>query len=207
MFVILEKWVLYDGWKGHSLFCIKNKNSFEEIFQIWSNLFELFFFLDSVRKIKLWIAIPYDFCLHIVTFEGVLCEEHEIEQNPESPDVDRNSIVLIADNLRSHVFFSTTVSFGPDSSDWSGKSKICNFIPHFRSLASLLPWQKNVFTLDVSMDKVSFMNAFESFHDLHNDFEGMFQSEGFSGEFGLVSEKISLFAVFQHHNYKIRRWI
>ena len=57
------------------------------------------------------------------------------------------------------------------------------------------------------MDKVSFMNAFQSLHDLNHDFKGMFQSEGFSGKFGLISKKISLFAVLEHNNYKIRSWI
>lgn len=174
MFIILEKWMPNYCWKSHSLLCVKNENSFEKILQIWSNFFYFLLFLHRVWKIKARSASPRNFRLHVMTFEWILSKKHEIEKNTKSPNIHRNSVIRITDDLWSHVFFGTAMSFSTHTTNRPGKSEICNFVTHFRPLPSFLFRQENVFALNVSMNKVSLMNAFKALHDLNHHFKGMF---------------------------------
>ena len=65
------------------------------------------------------------------------------------------------------------MSFGSYSSDGSGKSKVSNLIAELGSFSSLSFAEENVFTLDISMDIVSLMNAFKAFHNLDDDFKSL----------------------------------
>jgi hypothetical protein len=97
------------------------------------------------------------------------------------------------------------MSFGPDASNGSGKSKIGNFVAHLSPLPALFLGQQHILTLDIPMNKAPLMNALQALHNLHHDFERMVETESLSGQFCLVSQKISLLAIFQDDDDKVRR--
>ena len=108
-----------------------------------------------------------------MTFKWVLGEKHEIEENSQSPNINRNTVIRVADDLRSHVFLSTTMGFSPNASNRSGKAEICNFIgdlPAFR-------FEKHVFGLDVPMDEIFLVNTLEPLHDLNDNPNSLLQRE------------------------------
>jgi hypothetical protein len=79
--------MLDDGGKGHSLFTIKDEDSLEEIFQIWSNFLEFLFFLNSVGQVEKGSASSCNLSLHIMSLKRVLGKEHEIEEDTKRPDI------------------------------------------------------------------------------------------------------------------------
>lgn len=205
MFVIFEKGMLDDGGKGHSLFTIKDKDSLEEIFQIGSDFFEFLFFLNSVGEVEKWSASSFNLGLHIMSLERVLGKEHEIEEDAKRPDINGDAIVGIADDFRRHVFLSAAMSFGPDASDGPGKAKIGNLVAHLSPFPVLFLRQQHILTLDIPMNKAPLMNALQTLHNLHHDFERMVETESLSGQFCLVGQKISLLTIFQYDDDKVRR--
>ncbi len=52
---------------------------------------------------------------HIMTFEWVLGEKHEVKEHSKCPNVNRNAVIRVADDLRCHVLLSSTMCFGPDA--------------------------------------------------------------------------------------------
>ena len=50
------------------------------------------------------------------------------------------------------------------------------------------------------MNEILFVDALEALHDLNDYFGGMFQREGLAGQFGLVGQQVSMFAVL-HNDY------
>lgn len=109
-----------------------------------------------------------------MAFERVLGEKHEVKQNSQSPNINGNSVVRITYDFGSHVFLSAAVGFGTNASDRPGESKVGDFVAHVRTLPSLGFQKQNVLGFDVAMNKIPFVNAFESLHDLHHDFQGVF---------------------------------
>lgn len=109
-----------------------------------------------------------------MAFERVLGEKHEVKQHSQSPNINGNSVVRIADNFRSHVFLSAAVGFGTHASDRPSESKVSDFVAHVRALPSLGFQKQNVLWFDVAMNKIPFMNAFQPLHDLYHDFESVF---------------------------------
>ena len=159
-----------------------------------------------MRCIKWWRTSSVNFGLHVMSFERILCKEHKIKENSKSPNINWYSIIRIADDFWSHIFFSPTVSFCSSSSNGSCKTKISNFIA---GLGSFWCWhfsEENIFRFYISMYKVPFMDAFEALHHFHDHSCGLFQWEGFSRKFGLISEKIALFTIFKNYDNKVRRW-
>ncbi len=140
-----------------------------------------------------------------VTLERILSEHHEIEQHSQCPNVNRNSVIRVTENLRSHILFRPAMGFGSTASYWSGESKICNFIQYLIVLIWL--FQENVLRLYIPMHKVFFMNTLQSFHDFNHNFHCFVQGEGLSIQLSLVSEQIPHLAILHDDDYKIRRWI
>ena len=50
------------------------------------------------------------------------------------------------------------------------------------------------------MNEVLFVDALEAFHNLNDDFSGMLEGESLTGQFGLVGQQITMFAVL-HNDY------
>jgi len=186
MFVIFENGMLEDSCKSYSLFAIKDENAFKEIFQIRCYFFNFFLFLNCIWKVKVWSASSRDFGLHVMALERVFSKKHEVEKDSHCPNVNRNSVIRVANNLRSHVFLCSTMSFCPDSSYWPCESEVSNFVTNI-SLSSWTFGEQHIFTFDISMNKISFVNAFKPFHNFHHDFNCLLDGKCLTGHFCLVS--------------------
>lgn len=53
------------------------------------------------------------------------------------------------------------------------------------------------------MYEILLVDALESFHDLYNDFQGLFHGEHLPGQFGLVIEQVTLFTVLHDYHDEI----
>ena len=121
--------MVFQIWKLHSLFRIHNKYLFEKIFHLHIDVFELLFFCNSRLETEIrMITPPIDLSFHIMTFKGVLGKKHEVKEYSESPYIDGDSIIWIANNLRCHIFLCPTMSLCPWAPNRSCKAKISNFI-------------------------------------------------------------------------------
>ena len=171
--IIVEKRMLHNIGKSHSFFTINHKNPPEEVLQLSMRLFQFILFAESCYQTEMRICTSsLNLCLHVMTFfyhkgtfEWILCKQHEIEQYSKSPNIDWYSIVGIANDLWSHVFFSSTVSLCTNTTNWPCKPEIGNFVSQFGSFFL----KKNVFRFDIPVNEVFLMNKFESFHDLDDD--------------------------------------
>lgn len=111
------------------------------------------------------------------TFERIFCEQHKVKKHSQCPNIDRNSIIRVADDLGSHIFLSSTMGLRPHTSDRPRKAKISNFIGQFVSFFL----QKNILRLDISMYEIFLMNTLQSLHDLHDNFSRMFKRKNLCG--------------------------
>ena len=91
------------------------------------------------------------------------------------------------------------MGLGSHTSDGPGESKISNFVVHIRAI--LL--KQHIFRLDVPVNEVFLMNAFESFHDLKDDPDSLPQREYFPRHLSLISEKVALLTVLHDNDYEI----
>lgn len=95
------------------------------------------------------------------------------------------------------------MGFSSNSTNWSGKAKICDFIGDL--VAFLL--EEYIFGLDVSMNEVFLMDALKSFHDFDDDFDGLFKREYLAWKFSLVGEKVALLAILHDDNDEVVGWM
>lgn len=109
------------------------------------------------------ITSAVDFGFHVVSFEGVLSKEHEVEKNSKGPNIHRYPVVTITDDFRSHILLSSTVGLGSHPSNGPGKPEICNFVGEFAPFSL----EEDVLAFDIPMNEVSLMDAFESFHNFY----------------------------------------
>lgn len=143
-----------------------------------------------------------------MALKWILSKEHEIEENSQSPDINWNSIIRIAYDFRSHVFFGTTMRLGPSTTDGSGKTEICNLVPNVVWVLIFVNFlQQNVLRLYISVNEILFVNTSQPFQDFNSDLKCLFQRESFARKFGLVCQKVSLLTVFHDNDDKIIRWI
>lgn len=106
----------------------------------WS--LSLSFFVRVAVKLKegfehllcIYAFISWPILIIINTFERILGKQHKIKQDTQCPNINRNSIISVAYDLRRHIFLSSTVSLGTNSSNGPGESKISNFITKLTSL-------------------------------------------------------------------------
>lgn len=139
----------------------------------------------------------------MITFEGVLGEQHEVEQHSERPDIDGDAVVRVADDLRCHVLLGPAVRLRPHTADRPREPKISNLI---RELAALL-LEQYVFRLDIPMNEIPLVDALEGLHDLNNDLDGVLEGEDLSRHFGLEGEEVALFAVLHDNDDEVVGWI
>lgn len=79
------------------------------------------------------------------------------------------------------------------SPDRTGEPEVGYFISDLCASLSFL--QQDVLGFDVAMDEVLLMDALESLHYFHHDFDALLESESLSGEPSLVGEEVPLLAV------------
>ena len=69
------------------------------------------------------------------------------------------------------------MGLGTNSSYWSSKAEISNFI----SQVAAFFFQKNVFWFDISMNEILLVDTLEAFHDFNDDLGSLLKGEGFTG--------------------------
>lgn len=113
----------------------------------------------------------HDLSYHCCTLKRIFCEKHKIKENSKCPNINRNTIVRIADNFRCHIFLCATMGLSSTSSNRSCKAKICNFIRHL----NILFLKQDIFWFYIPVNEILLMDTFQSLHNFHHNFNCMLQ--------------------------------
>ena len=141
------------------------------------------------------------------TFKRIFCEDHKVQKHSNCPQVHWNTIISVIYYFWRHILLSSAMSFCSYSPYWPREAKISNFIFYLEPISIRLLLKQNVFWLDISMNKVFLVNAFETLHHLYCDINRMLQWENSTLEAGLIGKKVSLFAIFHNDDNEVVSWI
>lgn len=127
--IFSKNWMILQFRKLYSLFWVNYEYFFEKVFNFSRQIFQQLFLSNCGLNTKVRMtASTIDLCLHIMSFKWIFSKNHEVIEDTHCPDINRDSIIRIAENLWSHIFFCTTMSFCSWTANWSCKTKISNFI-------------------------------------------------------------------------------
>lgn len=136
-----------------------------------------------------------------MSLEGVLGKQHEVEQHSKCPDIHRDAIIRVANDLRSHVFLSPAVGLSSDPANRPREPEIRNLI---HNLASFSLLQQDVLRLDVPMYKILLVDASQSLQDFHHHPQSMLEREDLARKASLVGQQVPLVAELEHNEYEVR---
>lgn len=147
--------------KLNSLFGIDHENLFEKVLDFRSDFFELLLLCHCGLQVERRLTASSGYLgLHIMPLEWILSKEHKVKEHTQSPNINRNAIIRVTQNLRCHIFLGTTMCLCPWTAYWPCKPKISDLVSDLITvLVSVNLFQQDVFRLDISVNEVFLMNT------------------------------------------------
>lgn len=154
-------------------------------------------FADQLRvQLAQQVVALAAFCFDVVedvqALEGVVPEEHVVENDSDSPDVNAFVVGLVCQDLRRHEVGSAAVGFG-SLAQFFGESKV-SYFADVRLLFGYF-FKQYVFALEIPMNDVFLVDGPESPQDLHEDGAGFLQFEHLVSHAILVGVEVAVLAV------------